>query len=74
VERLIIMDNTTFYKFLKAPNLIEVEGCKLIFLPPYYPDLNPIEKSQFLLKTKTKTKIKIKKAKEKVKEKRQRIL
>ena len=24
--------------------LIESVGCKLIFLPPYSPDLNPIEK------------------------------
>ena len=40
----VIMDNATFHKSKKARELIESVGCKVIFLPPYSPDLNPIEK------------------------------
>lgn len=40
----VIMDNASFHKSPKVQKLIESVGCKLIFLPPYSPDLNPIEK------------------------------
>lgn len=42
--QVVIMDNASFHKSKKAKELIESVGCKLIFLPPYSPDLNPIEK------------------------------
>ena len=42
--QVVIMDNASFHKSQKTKNLIESVGCKLIFLPPYSPDLNPIEK------------------------------
>jgi transposase len=32
------------WRTTKAKELIESVGCKVIFLPPYSPDLNPIEK------------------------------
>ena len=38
------MDNAPFHKSKKTIELIEAAGCKVIFLPPYSPDLNPIEK------------------------------
>ena len=38
------MDNASFHKSTKTRELIESVGCKVIFLPPYSPDLNPIEK------------------------------
>jgi len=38
------MDNAAFHKSKKTKELIESAGCKLIFLPPYSPELNPIEK------------------------------
>ena len=38
------MDNATFHKSKKTRELIESVGCKIIFLPPYSPDYNPIEK------------------------------
>ncbi|NBV29598.1 IS630 family transposase [bacterium] len=41
--QLIIMDNATFHKSAKTKKLIEQAGCQLLFLPPYSPDLNPIE-------------------------------
>lgn len=40
----VVMDNATFHKSPKTKQLIESVSCKLIFLPPYSPDLNPIEK------------------------------
>ncbi len=40
----VIMDNASFHKSQKTKELIESVGCKVMFLPPYSPDLNPIEK------------------------------
>jgi len=37
------MDNATFHKSEKTKKLIEDAGCTILFLPPYSPDLNPIE-------------------------------
>lgn len=42
--QVVIMDNASFHKSQKTKELIESVSCKLIFLPPYSPDLNPIEK------------------------------
>ena len=41
--QVIIMDNATFHKSCRTRTLIEGAGCTLLFLPPYSPDLNPIE-------------------------------
>lgn len=48
------MDNATFHKSEKTKQLTEQAQCKLIFLPPYSPDLNPIEKFWANLKNKIK--------------------
>ena len=37
------MDNASFHKSAKVKELIERVGCRLIYLPLYSPDLNPIE-------------------------------
>ena len=42
--QVVIMDNAAFHKSEKARRLIESVNCRVIFLPPYSPDLNPIEK------------------------------
>jgi len=42
--QFVIMDNASFHKSQRTKELIESVGCKIIFLPPYSPDLNPIEK------------------------------
>lgn len=42
-NQVVIMDNASFHKSNKVKELIEKAGCKLIYLPPYSPDLNPIE-------------------------------
>lgn len=47
---VIVMDNASFHKATKTQELIEKRGAKLLFLPPYSPDLNPIENYWALLK------------------------
>lgn len=42
--QVVIMDNASFHKSEKTKNLINSAGCKVLFLPPYSPDLNPIER------------------------------
>ena len=42
--QFVVMDNASFHKSQRTKELIESVGCKLIFLPPYSPDLSPIEK------------------------------
>ena len=42
-EHLVIMDNAAFHKSPETAQLIERTGATLLFLPPYSPDLNPIE-------------------------------
>jgi len=42
--QVVVMDNASFHKSEKTKALIESASCTLIFLPPYSPDLNPIEK------------------------------
>jgi putative transposase len=37
------MENVSFPKSAKTQNLIHATGATLLFLPPYSPDLNPIE-------------------------------
>ena len=41
--QIVILDNAAIHKSEETKNLIESAGCKLMFLPPYSPDLNPIE-------------------------------
>ena len=43
-EAVIVMDNASFHKREDMLDAIEQHGCTLEFLPPYSPDLNPIEK------------------------------
>lgn len=42
--QVVIIDNASFHKSKKTKEIITKAGCQLIFLPPYSPDLNPIEK------------------------------
>lgn len=44
------MDNASFHKSLKTKELIEQAGHRLLYLPPYSPDFNPIEKKWANLK------------------------
>lgn len=57
---IVIMDNLSAHKNDEVQALIEVAQATLLFLPPYSPDLNPIEKmwskvKAFLRKVKART-------------------
>lgn len=43
--RIVVMDNLTAHKGDRIRELIESAGCELLYLPPYSPDLNPIEEA-----------------------------
>jgi transposase len=40
---IVILDNLSSHKGAEAAALVEARGARLLFLPPYSPDLNPIE-------------------------------
>jgi transposase len=40
---IVILDNLPGHKGAEAAELIQASGARLLFLPPYSPDLNPIE-------------------------------
>jgi transposase len=50
--QVVVMDNAAFHKSKRTKELIESVGCKLIYLPPYSPDLNPIEQQWAVIKRK----------------------
>ena len=41
--QLVVLDNLSVHKAAEVRRLIEHAGCQLLFLPPYSPDLAPIE-------------------------------
>ena len=58
--QVVVMDNLSAHKGERVRELIEVRGCELLHLPPYSPDLNPIEEAfsrikRFLRQIKART-------------------
>lgn len=47
----VILDNATFHHGGRIAQLIEAKGAQVIYLPPYSPDLNRIEKCWAWLKS-----------------------
>ena len=47
---VVIMDNLSSHKVSGVKERIEAAGAQLLYLPPYSPDLNPIEKAWAKLK------------------------
>lgn len=47
----VIMDNVAFHKVKRVKEIIESQGASLIYLPPYSPDLSPIENMWSKLKS-----------------------
>ena len=52
----VIMDNLSSHKIAGVRKVIEAAGAALLFLPPYSPDLNPIEVAFAKLKSQLRTK------------------
>jgi transposase len=42
---VVVLDNLGAHKGERVRELIEERGCEPLFLPPYSPDLNPIEEA-----------------------------
>lgn len=42
-EHVVVMDNLSVHRVPKVREKIEATGARLLYLPPYSPDLNPIE-------------------------------
>ncbi len=51
------MDNATFHKGGCIEQLIQDAGCEVLYLPPYSPDLNRIEKCWSWLKSRIRKQI-----------------
>jgi putative transposase len=47
---VVVMDNAAFHKSQRTAELIASTGATLLFLPPYSPDIMPIEKTFGTLK------------------------
>ena len=57
---MVVLDNLSVHKNEAVRQKIEAAGCRLLFLPAYSPDFNPIEHAfaklkQFLRKAKART-------------------
>ena len=44
-QEVVVMDNLSAYKGGRVRELVEGAGCELLYLPPYSPDMNPIEEA-----------------------------
>lgn len=42
-DHVVVIDNATFHKSDETKTLIQDTGATLLFLPPYSPDLSPVE-------------------------------
>jgi transposase len=47
---IVVMDNLSSHKALAVRQAIEAAGARLLYLPPYSPDFNPIENAFAKLK------------------------
>ena len=48
---VVVLDNLPAHKVAGLAELVEVRGTRLLYLPPYSPDFNPIELAFGKLKT-----------------------
>lgn len=53
--QVVVMDNLSSHKAAGVREAIESAGCRLLYLPPYSPDYNPIENAIFKIKSHLKT-------------------
>ena len=43
--QVVVLDNLSAHKGGRVKEIVEGAGCELVYLPPYSPDLNPIEQA-----------------------------
>jgi len=43
--QIVVLDNLSAHKGGRVKEVVEAAGCRLAYLPPYSPDLNPIEQA-----------------------------
>jgi transposase len=43
--QIVVMDNLQVHKMKRVSELVEGAGAEVLFLPPYSPDMNPIEEA-----------------------------
>jgi transposase len=43
--QVVVMDNLSAHKGGRVSEIVEGAGCEVLYLPPYSPDLNPIEQA-----------------------------
>lgn len=55
--QVVVIDNATFHKGGRIEQLIHDAGCELLYLPPYSPDFNKIEKCWSWLKSRIRKKL-----------------
>lgn len=56
-NQVVILDNATFHHGGRIAELIEAAGCQLLYLPPYSPDFNRIEKCWAWLKSRVRKRL-----------------
>ena len=48
--QVVVTDNFSAHKTERVRELVDQRGCELLYLPPYSPDLNPIEEAFLKIK------------------------
>lgn len=48
--RVMVVDNLSVHKGGRVKEIVQGRGCELLYLPPYSPDMNPIEEAFAKLK------------------------
>lgn len=56
---VLVIDNASFHQAAALQAAVELQGMQLIFLPPYSPDLNPIELSYGWLKSNLRSELEL---------------
>lgn len=46
----LVMDNARFHHSVAITKIVHEHGCRILYLPPYSPELNPIENAWWPLK------------------------
>ena len=52
---VLVLDNASIHRGGQIQELVEAAGCSLLYLPPYSPDLNPIEPAWSFVKHRVRT-------------------